>query len=187
MKNSTTVVTHSSRLKEYPERGIFKYQETPDEASVANTVSERESGDEWGCPYGRQAEMLETPQELRGGRHLNTRKPRRNCGDEWNDIRSTAKLCYACLMRIRKLNHSVYQTQYHIVWGTKYRRKYLKDYVEPEFKKALYAVIKKYPTLYIHKLATDQDHVHLQIEIPPDLSIARVVQILKIETSIHLK
>jgi hypothetical protein len=25
-------------------------------------------------------------------------------------------------MRTRSLNHSVYQTQYHIVWGTRYRR-----------------------------------------------------------------
>ena len=90
-------------------------------------------------------------------------------------------------MRIRSLNHSVYQVQYHIVWGTRYRRKYLKEYVTPELKKALYAVVKKYPTLYVHKLATDNDHIHIQIEIPPNLPIARVVQKLKIETSIHLK
>ena len=98
---------------------------------------------------------------------------------------------YSCArlghMRTRSLNHSVYQIQYHVVWGTKFRRKYLKEYVLLDLKKSLYAVVKKYPTLYIHKLATDNDHIHMQIEIPPNLSIARVVQQLKIETSIHLK
>ncbi len=90
-------------------------------------------------------------------------------------------------MRTRSLNHSVYQIQYHIVWGTRYRRKYLKEYSEKEFTKACYDVVKKHPTLYIHSLKSDNDHVHLQIEIPPNLSVAAVVQALKIESSIRLK
>jgi putative transposase len=90
-------------------------------------------------------------------------------------------------MRIRQLNHSVYQVQYHLVWGTRYRRKWLKEYVKPEFKSACYEVVKKYPTLYIHSANTDEDHVHLQIEIPPNLSIAAVVQKLKIESSMRIK
>ena len=90
-------------------------------------------------------------------------------------------------MRTRSLNHSCYQTQYHLVWGTRYRRKYLKEYATKEFITACYAVVKKYPTLYIHSINTDQDHVHLQIEIPPNLAVAAVVQQLKIESSIRLK
>ena len=90
-------------------------------------------------------------------------------------------------MRTRSLNHSVYRTQYHIVWGTRYRRKYLKEYSEKEFVSACYAVVKQYPTLYLHTVKTDQDHVHLQIEIPPNLTVAAVVQKLKIESSIRLK
>ena len=38
-----------------------------------------------------------------------------------------------------------------------------------------------------HSFNTDEDHVHLQIEIPPNLSIAAVVQRLKSESSQHLK
>ena len=75
-------------------------------------------------------------------------------------------------MRTRSLNHSVYQHQYHIVWGTKYRRKFLKPYVLRELKKILYATTKKYPTLWIESLNTDEDHVHLQIEIPPNITVA---------------
>jgi putative transposase len=94
---------------------------------------------------------------------------------------------YAVLMRTRKLCHSVYQHQYHLVWGTKYRRKYLKGFVPIEFKKILLTLVKKYPTLYFVAINTDRDHVHLQVEIAPDTSVAKVVQRLKWHTSIRLK
>ena len=90
-------------------------------------------------------------------------------------------------MRTRSLNHSVYQTQYHLVWGTRYRIKYLKEYVKEEFLEACFDVVREHPTLYIHSINTDQDHVHIQIEIPPNLSVAVVVQKLKIESSKKLK
>ena len=86
-------------------------------------------------------------------------------------------------MRNRSLNHSQYQIEYHIVWGTRYRNKYIKDYVKDELRKYLYHATKKYPTLFIHSFNTNEDHVHLQIEIPPNLSIAAVVQRLKSESS----
>ena len=50
-------------------------------------------------------------------------------------------------MRIRSLNHSRYQIVYHIVWGTRYRRKYIKEYTKLELRKYLYSATKKYPTL----------------------------------------
>ena len=81
----------------------------------------------------------------------------------------------------------MYQTQYHIIWGTKYRRKYLKEYVKSAFLESLHATMKKYPTLFIHSCNTDQDHVHLQIEVPPNFSIAAVVQIIKGSSSMQLK
>ncbi len=90
-------------------------------------------------------------------------------------------------MRIRSLNHSQYQIEYHIVWGTRYRRKYLKEYAKQELRKYLYQATKKYPTLHIHSFNTNEDHVHLQIEIPPNLPIAAVVQRLKSESSAHLQ
>ena len=90
-------------------------------------------------------------------------------------------------MRIRNLNHSRYQIEYHLIWGTRYRRKYIKEYTKQELRKYLYSATKKYPTLYIHSFNTDDDHVHLQIEIPPNLSIAAVVQRLKSESSQYLK
>ena len=85
------------------------------------------------------------------------------------------------------MNHSTYQHQYHIVWGTKYRRKFLKPYVLIELRKSLYATVKKYPTLWIETLNTDEDHVHLQIEIAPNTLVSDAVGTLKKESSKHLR
>jgi putative transposase len=91
-------------------------------------------------------------------------------------------------MKTRELAHSVYKHHYHLVWGTKYRRKYLKEYVRSEFEHCLYTTIKElYPTLFIESLNTDQDHVHLQLEIPPNIAVSVAVKRLKWHTSIHLK
>lgn len=90
-------------------------------------------------------------------------------------------------MRIRSLNHSTYQHQYHIVWGTRYRRKYLKEYVKTELLESLYDTAKKYPTLYIHAVNVNEDHVHAQIEIAPSVSVAIAVKALKQYSSLHLK
>jgi len=90
-------------------------------------------------------------------------------------------------MRIQHLNHSTYQHQYHIVWGTRARRKILQSYVLPELKKSLYEVTKKYPTLWIETINTDLDHVHLQIEIPSNITVSDAVGKLKAMSSRHLR
>lgn len=90
-------------------------------------------------------------------------------------------------MKIRKLNHSTYQHQYHIVWGTRYRRKILKSYVLIELKKILYGTVKKYPTLWIELLNVDEDHAHMQLEIPPNIAVADAVSTLKAASSRYLR
>lgn len=90
-------------------------------------------------------------------------------------------------MRTQSLNHSTYQLEYRVVWGTKYRRKWLKDYVKQELLASLFATAKKFPTLHVVEMNTDRDHVHLQIEIPPDIAIADAVRVLKANSSLHLR
>ncbi|MDA3839775.1 MAG: IS200/IS605 family transposase [Patescibacteria group bacterium] len=90
-------------------------------------------------------------------------------------------------MRIQSLSHCAYKHQYHIVWGTKHRRKWLKDYVKDELITSLFNTVKKYPTLHIYIVNTDQDHVHLQIEIPPNMAVSEAVQKLKSNSSIYLR
>ena len=90
-------------------------------------------------------------------------------------------------MRIQKLNHSTYQHQYHIVWCTKYRRKILKPYVLVELKRSFYATVKKYPTLWIEEMNTDEDHIHIQIEIAPNTTVSDAVSKLKSASSRHIR
>ena len=90
-------------------------------------------------------------------------------------------------MRIRQLNHSTYAVEYHLIWGTKYRRKILKDYVKPELVECLIKIQKQNPSWYIHTVNTDQDHIHLLVEFPPPLSISFVVKKIKIVSSLTLK
>lgn len=90
-------------------------------------------------------------------------------------------------MRIQSLNHSHYQHQYHIVWGTKYRRKFLKEYVKPVLIAAINQTLEKYPTIFIEAINTDNDHVHIQIEIPPNIAVSSAVQAIKQGTSIVLR
>jgi len=73
------------------------------------------------------------------------------------------------------------------VWGTKGRRKILKPYVLIELKKSIYSTIKKYPTLWIASMNANDDHVHLQIEIPPNIAISDAVGVLKSASSFCLK
>ena len=90
-------------------------------------------------------------------------------------------------MRIRRLNHSVYQLEYHIVWGTKYRTKILKPYVKKHLLDSFQKTEFLYPTLHIVKANIDEDHVHLLAEIAPNVSIAAMIQKLKIHSSMELK
>ena len=90
-------------------------------------------------------------------------------------------------MRIRRLNHCVYQVMYHIVWGTKYRRKVLKEYTKKDLIQSVKKVQRKYPTWYVHELNIDEDHIHVVIEIPPKDSISKVVQEIKVQSSKDLR
>src|SRR3989344_4966211 len=90
-------------------------------------------------------------------------------------------------MRTRSLAHSVYQLQSHIVWGTKYRRKFLIPVVKQSLLESLYATVKAPPTLHIFTVNTDKDHVHLQLEAPPNMALSTVVQKLKSASSFVLR
>jgi len=90
-------------------------------------------------------------------------------------------------MRIQHLNHSTYQHQYHIVWTTRGRRNILQSYVKPELIYSLEGTVKEYPTLHLWSANTGQDHVHIQIEIPPNILVADAVGKLKADSSLHLR
>ena len=87
-----------------------------------------------------------------------------------------------------KQAHTVYQTQYHIVWVTRYRRKilvkgidtYLKTLITKEFKEF-------FPDIYVEELGIDKDHIHIHCIIPPKYAVSKIVEAWKSNTSRLLK
>ena len=86
-------------------------------------------------------------------------------------------------MKLRKMNHSVYKTQYHLVRPTKYRRKILVDWVESYLKIKLKEVCKYYPDWEFIEIGIDRDHIHLHMVIPPKYAVSDVVKTIKVNTS----
>ena len=90
-------------------------------------------------------------------------------------------------MRYTKSNHSIYQTQYHIVWIPRYRRKIfvtgVKEYMEE--------LLRHFPNLQsdimVKEVNVQLDHIHLVISIPPRVAVARVVSFLKSQSGKRLK
>ena len=53
--------------------------------------------------------------------------------------------------------------------------------------KSFKSTLKKYPSLHIEATNTDEDHVHVQMEIPPNIAIADAVRVLKADSSLYLR
>ena len=74
---------------------------------------------------------------------------------------------------------SVYNLNYHIIWGTKYRNKVLKGNVERVLKQTLLEIASKYGFSIDHLEIGKDDHVHLLVSAPPKLSVTDIVRWLK--------
>lgn len=90
-------------------------------------------------------------------------------------------------MELRVLGHSVYRTEYHIVWIPKYRRRILNPGVRGYLHKLFPKVLKQIPGCEIVKMNIQVDHIHLLIIIPPKYAVSEVMGIIKGMTSSHLR
>ena len=68
----------------------------------------------------------------------------------------------------------VYQTAYHVIWCTKYRKPVLVECIAKEFNKLIDAICEENKLIIISK-EIQPDHIHLFISIPPAVSIANAV------------
>jgi len=90
-------------------------------------------------------------------------------------------------MKLRRQAHTVYKTQYHVVFVTKYRRKILVKGVV-EWLKLRFQEIRKYkPDLEFIEVGMDKDHVHLHMVIPPKYSVSEIINQIKSNTSRDMK
>lgn len=83
-------------------------------------------------------------------------------------------------MQMRFSGHSVYRTEYHIVFVTKYRHRALnpakfRETTAFHIRKAVDAIA----GCEVLELNVQADHVHLMMVIPPRLAVAKVVEIIK--------
>ena len=90
-------------------------------------------------------------------------------------------------MELRVLGHSVYRTEYHIVWIPKYRRRILNPGVRGYLHKLYPKVMKQMPGCEIVKVNIQVDHIHMLIIIPPKYAVSEVMGIIKGMTSSLLR
>ena len=81
-------------------------------------------------------------------------------------------------MVIRRTPHTVYDTQYHLVWAPKYRRDVLRGDVQQRVKELFIDIAEQYD-ITIDEMEVSPDHVHVFCSFPPRYSIAQVVARLK--------
>ena len=77
-------------------------------------------------------------------------------------------------MVIRTTSHTVYDTQYHVVWAPKYRRDVLRGDVQHRLKE-LFADIAIQYDIMIDEREVSPDHVHSFCSFPPRYSMAQLV------------
>jgi len=90
-------------------------------------------------------------------------------------------------MKLRKSAHTVYKTQYHIVWITRFRRKILLKGVKEYLKIKFLEIKRYYPDWEYLAIGIDIDHIHLYMLIPPKYAVSKVVETIKSNTSRALK
>jgi len=91
-------------------------------------------------------------------------------------------------MQVRKQNHAVYKTQYHLILVTRYRRKILANKGIESYLKIIFKEVRKhYPDIAYKEIGMDTDHVHLQAVIPPKYAVSKIVGVMKANTSTALK
>lgn len=89
-------------------------------------------------------------------------------------------------MKLHKAAHTVYKTQYHIVWVTRFRRKILVEGVAEYLRMKLREVRKYYPDWHFMEIGIEKDHVHIHMVIPPKYSVSFAVEAIKKNTSREL-
>jgi putative transposase len=85
------------------------------------------------------------------------------------------------MSRFRKLSHTIWHCQYHIIWVPKYRYRVLQGEIA--------AGVRGYADRMggeVIELSVQVDHVHLQVMVPPKVSISKFVGTIKGRTAIQI-
>ena len=89
-------------------------------------------------------------------------------------------------MKCKSNNGVVYSCKYHVVWCPKYRRKVLVDGVDERLKEIAQAVAEEM-RFEIVEMEVMPDHVHMLVEVDPQLGIHKAVKRIKGRSSHDLR
>ena len=89
------------------------------------------------------------------------------------------------MSRFRKLSHTIWHCQYHLVWVPKYRYRVLTGKVAEEVSRCVRAFPERQKAEVV-ELNIQVDHVHLLVMIPPKIAVSDFVGTLKGRTAIRL-
>ena len=89
-------------------------------------------------------------------------------------------------MKCKINNNVVYSCKYHVVWCPKYRRKVLVDGVDERLKEIAQAVAEEM-RFEIVEMEVMPDHVHMLVEVDPQLGIHKAVKRIKGRSSHDLR
>ena len=73
----------------------------------------------------------------------------------------------------------VYNTNYHIVWCVKYRRKVLSQKISERLYELCHEIAKAKCFTVVEVKVGENDHVHCFVSAPPKISITQIVKYLK--------
>lgn len=90
-------------------------------------------------------------------------------------------------MEYRRLAHCTYHAQYHVVFGTKHRRKVLKPGVGEYALTLMSRATRIFPEVAVIEKGAGEDHIHILISIPPKYAVAEVVGYLKGQSAYALR
>ena len=84
---------------------------------------------------------------------------------------------------IKKLDHSSYRCQYHIVFAPKYRRKAIYGELKADIEKILRKLCEEKKVELIEAEACP-DHIHMLVSIPPYISISQFMGYIKSKSAL---
>ena len=82
------------------------------------------------------------------------------------------------MKKIRRVNHSAYQLNYHFVFIPKYRKSILKDGLAESLNEIIREICKHYG-FEIYALEIRSDHLHIFLSAPPKWSPLKICRTIK--------
>ena len=89
------------------------------------------------------------------------------------------------MSRFRKLSHTIWHCQYHLVWVPKYRHRILLGEIANEVAECIKAFSEQ-KGVEILEMNIQSDHIHLITMIPPKISVSDYCGIVKGRTAIRI-